>query len=165
VADALIPRRWLLARDVLIALGVVLAVGGVLARIVDSEWVQIDVHVLSHWGFPELRIASVVAVNAVARPELVRPVRVLALWLVALASVSALALEIALPSEVLAGLALGLGAGALVRLTLGSPLGVPPTNRLLAALGSLGVDVSDLRIAERQHMGAAGTSRTTARGS
>jgi uncharacterized membrane protein YbhN (UPF0104 family)/tRNA A-37 threonylcarbamoyl transferase component Bud32 len=155
VADALIRKRWPLARDVLIALALVVVLGSVLARIVDSEWVQLDVHVLSHWGFPELRLASVVAVIAVARPELVRPVRVLAVWLVGLASVGELALEIGRPSEVLAGVALGLGAGALVRLALGSPLGVPPLDRVRAALMALGVDTDDLRISERQRIGGA----------
>ena len=155
VADALIRRRWLLVRDVLIALVVVNVVGSVLARLVDSRWFQVEIHPLSHWGFPELRISFAVAVIVVARPELVRPVRLLALWLVGLASLGVVALEIALPSEVLGGLALGLGSGALVRLAFGSPLGVPPLDRVRAALASLGVDVSDLRIAERQRVGAA----------
>jgi glycosyltransferase 2 family protein len=155
VADALIRRRWLLARDVLIALAVVGVAGSVLARVVDSEWVQLDAHVLSHWGFPELRLASVVAVVAVTRGEVVRPVRVLAAWLIGLAAIGVLALQIALPSELLGGLALGLGAAAVVRLALGSPLGVPPIERVRAALASLGVDVRDLRIAERQRIGAA----------
>jgi uncharacterized membrane protein YbhN (UPF0104 family)/tRNA A-37 threonylcarbamoyl transferase component Bud32 len=155
VADALVRKRWLLARDVLIAVVVVNVVGSVLARIVDSDWFQVELHPLSRWGFPELRIASVVAVIAVARPELVRPVRVFAIWLVGLASLGVLALEIARPSEVLAGLAIGLGGGALVRFAFGSPLGVPPINRVRAALASLGIDVRDLRIAERQRVGAA----------
>jgi uncharacterized membrane protein YbhN (UPF0104 family)/tRNA A-37 threonylcarbamoyl transferase component Bud32 len=155
VADALIRRRWLLARDVLIALALVLVVGAILGQIVDSDWVQLDVHVLSHWGFPELRLASVAAVIAVSRPELVRPIRLLALWLLGLAAVGALALEIATPSEALAGLALGLGAGAVVRVAFGSPLGVPPLERVQAALAALGVQVADLRIAERQRIGYA----------
>jgi glycosyltransferase 2 family protein len=155
VADALVRRRWLLVRDLLLALVLVNVIGGVLARIVDSEWFPIEVHPLSHWGFPELRMASVVAVIAVARPELVRPVRVLAIWLVGLASLGVLALEIALPSELLGGLALGLGCGALVRVALGSPLGVPPLDRVVAALASLGIEVDDLRAAERQRVGAA----------
>jgi uncharacterized membrane protein YbhN (UPF0104 family)/tRNA A-37 threonylcarbamoyl transferase component Bud32 len=155
VADALIRRRWLLARDVLIALALVLVLSGILGQIVDSEWVQLDVHVLSHWGFPELRLASVAAVIAVSRPELVRPIRLFALWLLALAAVGALALEIATPSEALAGLALGLGAGAVVRVAFGSPLGVPPLERVQAALAALDVQVADLRIAERQRIGYA----------
>jgi len=155
VVDALVRRRWLLVRDLLLSLVLVNVIGSVLSRVVDSDWFQIDSHLLSRWGFPELRLACVVAVIAVARPELVRPVRVLATWLVGLASLGALALEIALPSEVLGGLALGLGAGALVRLAFGSPLGVPPIDRVRAALASLGIDAVELRISERQRVGAA----------
>ena len=155
VVDALVRRRWLLVRDLLLSLVLVNVIGSVLARVVDSDWFQIDSHLLSRWGFPELRLACVVAVIAVARPELVRPVRVLATWLVGLASLGALALEIALPSEVLGGLALGLGAGALVRLAFGSPLGVPPIDRVRAALASLGIDAAELQISERQRVGAA----------
>ena len=55
---------------------------------------------------------------ATARPELVRPVRLLAIWLVGLASLGVVALGIASPADVLAGLAVGLGAGAVVRLAL-----------------------------------------------
>ncbi len=153
-ADSLLRRRWLLFRDLLIAVLVAIAGASILARIVDSEWLQLELDPLSHWGFPELRIAFAGAVIAVARPELVRPVRVVAIWLVGLACVGAVALEIALPADVLAGLALGLGAGALVRLAFGSPLGAPPTDRVRAELVSLGIDVSHLRIAERQTRGA-----------
>ena len=155
VVDALVRRRWLLVRDLLLSLVLVNVIGSVLSRVVDSDWFQIDSHLLSRWGFPELRLACVAAVIAVARPELVRPVRVLATWLVGLASLGALALEIALPSEVLGGLALGLGAGALVRLAFGSPLGVPPIDRVRAALASLGIDAAELQISERQRVGAA----------
>ena len=154
VADAVVQRRWLLVRDLFIALLLATAGASVLGRIVDSDWLPLQADPLSHWGFPELRIACVVAVIAVARPELVRPVRVVAVWLVGLASLGVLALEIALPADVLAGLALGLGAGALVRLALGSPLGAPPMDRVRGELESLGVHVSDLLIAERQQMGA-----------
>jgi uncharacterized membrane protein YbhN (UPF0104 family)/tRNA A-37 threonylcarbamoyl transferase component Bud32 len=155
VGGALWRRRWLLARDLLVALVIVNVLGSVLARIVDSVWLQVEVHPLSHWGFPELRIACVVAVIAVARAELVRPVRVFAVWVVGIASLGVLALEIALPSEVLGGVALGLGTGALVRFALGSPLGVPPIERVRAALESLGVELDDLWISERQRVGAA----------
>ena len=101
--EALVRRRWLLVRDLVMALLLVNVAAMVLARIVDSEWVQFELDPLSYWGFPELRIACVVAVIAVARPELVRPVRVVAIWLVALASLGVVALEIALPADVLAG--------------------------------------------------------------
>ena len=154
VVDALVRRRWLLVRDVLITLALVAAVASALAQVVASEWAHLEVDPLSLWGFPDVRIACVVAVIAVARPELVHPVRLLAIWLVGLASLGAVALGIAMPADVLAGLAVGLGAGAVVRLALGSPLGAPPIARVRAALSSLGVDIGDLRIGERQQRGA-----------
>jgi uncharacterized membrane protein YbhN (UPF0104 family)/tRNA A-37 threonylcarbamoyl transferase component Bud32 len=43
----------------------------------------------------------------------------------------------------------------LVRLAFGSAAGVPPVPRVRDELATLGVDVSDLRIADRQHVGAA----------
>jgi len=155
VVDALWEKRWLLARDLLLALLIVNLVGSLLARIVDSVWLQAELHLLAHWGFPELRIAFVVTIIAVARPELVRPVRLFAIWIVLVAAVGVLALGIALPSEVLGGVAIGLGSGALVRFVLGSPLGVPPLERVQAALASLGVEHRDLRISERQRVGSA----------
>jgi len=155
VAEALVRRRWLLVRDLLIALALVGAVASLLAQLVESEWAHLEVDPLAVWAFPDVRIACVVAVIAVARPELVRPVRLLAIWLLGLASLGAVALEIAAPADVLAGLAVGLGAGAVVRLAMGSPLGAPPIDRVRAALSSLGVDVGDLRIAEHQQRGAA----------
>ena len=155
VIDVLVRRRWLLARDLLIALIVVGVAGSVLGRIVDSEWSQVDAHVFSNWGFPELRLASVVATFVVAGPELVRPVRRLAISLVGLGALAAVVLDVGLPSQVLGALALGLGVGALVRLAFGSAAGVPPTARVLVALDALGVAVNDLRIAEHQRIGAA----------
>ena len=97
VADAVVQRRWLLVRDLFIALLLATAGACVLGRIVDSDWLPLQADPLSHWGFPELRIACVVAVIAVAGPELVRPVRVVAVWLVGLASLGVLALEVAPP--------------------------------------------------------------------
>jgi glycosyltransferase 2 family protein len=155
VVDALLERRWVLARDLLIALVIVNVVGLVLTRIVDADWVQLEPHLFSRWGFPELRMACVVAVVAVARPELVRPVRLFAGWLIGLGAIGVAALDAALPSQVLGGLALGLGAGALVRLAFGSPAGIPPSERVRTALATLGVEVNGLRIAERQQRGAA----------
>ena len=155
LVDLLVRRRWALARDALLALLSVLVLGGLLSRIVGGEWTPIEPHVFSSWGFPELRLACVAAVLVVTAPELVRPVRVASGWLVAAASVGVVALAAALPSQALAGLALGLAAGALVRLAFGSAAGVPPTERVRTALASLAVDVSDLRISSRQHVGAA----------
>src|SRR5262249_52266146 len=91
----------------------------------------------------------------VAGPELVQPARKVAAWLVPLAAFGAVSLEAARPSEALGGLALGLGAGALVRLAFGAAAGVPPVARVREPLATLGVTLSDLRVAERERVGAA----------
>ena len=155
VGDVLVRRRWALARDLVIALLVVAGLASVLGRLVHGDWLPLEVHVFSRWGFPELRLACVVAVLVVAGPELVRPVRKLATWLVPLATLGTVAIEASLPSNALAGLALGLTAGVSVRLAFGTAAGVPPTERVRTALLALGVEVNDLRISARQRVGAA----------
>ena len=109
VVDVLVRRRWVLARDLLIALLLVVGVGLILGRLVESDWLVIEADLWSRWGFPELRLACVAVVFAVAAPELVRPVRLLAGWLVASAALGAVALGAALASGLLGALALGLG--------------------------------------------------------
>jgi glycosyltransferase 2 family protein len=139
-ADALLRRRWAIVRDLLVVLLVVVGVVSVL-------W--------SRWGFAELRIACVAAVVVVAGPELVRPVRVLAIRLVGLAALGFVALESALPSGALEGLALGLGAGALVRLAFGTAAGMPSAEHVRLALAALGVKARDMNASAHQRIGAA----------
>jgi glycosyltransferase 2 family protein len=155
VADTLVRRRWAIVRDLAVALIVVVGLASFLGRLVDADWLPVEAHLWSRWGFPDVRLAFVVAVLVVASPDLVRPVRRLATWLVALAAVGTVALEAATPSRVLGGVALGLAAGAFVRLAFGSAAGVPRIERVRNALASLGVEIDDLRIAERQRVGAA----------
>jgi len=153
--DVMLQHRWVLARDLLLAVVIVLAAGVFLERIVTTKWFEGEAHVFSNWGFPELRIAAAVAVLAVVGPELVRPVRLLASWLVALAALGAIVLGVGTMSQVLGALAVGLGAAALVRFTFGSEAGMPSTERVRLALASLGVTVNDLSVSQRQRIGAA----------
>jgi hypothetical protein len=155
VVDVLLRRRWDLARDLLVAAVGVVGMAVLLGRAVESDWFPLKVHLLSRWGYPELRLAGATAVIVVVGPELVRTVRVVATWLVPLAALGEVVLGAALPSGALAGLALGLGAGALARLIFGSAAGVPPTAQVRGAMVSLGVEVSDLEPSAQQHVGAA----------
>jgi uncharacterized membrane protein YbhN (UPF0104 family)/tRNA A-37 threonylcarbamoyl transferase component Bud32 len=155
VADVLLRRRWDLARDLLVAAVVLLGAGMLLGRIVESDWLPAEGHLLSRWGYPELRLAAATAVVVVVGPELVRWARLLAIWFVPFATLGAVVLGAARPASALGALALGLGAGALVRLAFGSAAGVPPTTRVRAALVALGVDVNDLAPSPQQHVGAA----------
>jgi uncharacterized membrane protein YbhN (UPF0104 family)/tRNA A-37 threonylcarbamoyl transferase component Bud32 len=154
-SDVIWRRRFNVARDVLVALLLVGAAGATLGGAVGSDWSPVDAGLWSRWGFPELRVAWAAAVVAVAAPEVVRPVRVLGVWLVGLATLGVLALDVALPSAAVAGLTLGLAAAALVRLVFGTAAGMPPVDRVRDALATLGVDVHDLRVAARQRIGAA----------
>jgi uncharacterized membrane protein YbhN (UPF0104 family)/tRNA A-37 threonylcarbamoyl transferase component Bud32 len=155
VVDVLVRRRWDLARDLLVAALLLLGAGVLLGGFVDSDWLPLERHVLSQWGYPELRIAGATAVLVVVGPELVRPVRVLAIWLVPLATLGAVVFGAALPSAALAAVALGIGAGALTRIAFGTAAGVPATADVKRALATLGVQVAELKPAERQHIGSA----------
>jgi uncharacterized membrane protein YbhN (UPF0104 family)/tRNA A-37 threonylcarbamoyl transferase component Bud32 len=155
VLDVLLRRRWDLARDLLVVAFVLLAVGMVLGRVVETDWLPAEGHLLSRWGYPELRLAAATSVFVIVGPELVRWARVLATWLIPFAMVGAVVLGAALPASVLGAVALGLGVGALVRLAFGTAAGVPPSDHVRAALVALRVDVNDLIPSARQHVGAA----------
>ena len=155
VGDAFLRQRWLLVRDVALALVVELGLGMVLGEAVISDWTPLKGHLLARWGFPELRIAGITAILVVGAPELVRPARRLATVLVPLASLGVVAIGAALPSAALAGLAFGLAGAAAVRLAFGTVAGVPPTGRIREELSGLGLDMADLRPAQRQRVGSA----------
>ena len=155
VVDVFLRRRWRLARDEVVTLLLVAGVGAILGRLVESDWVPVKAHLLARWGFPELRLATASAVLVVAGPELVRGARVLAIWLIPFAALGSVVLGSAVPSAALAAVAVGVGAGALVRLVAGSVAGVPPTERVRNAMETLGVHVAELAPAAQQHIGAA----------
>ena len=155
VADVLVRRRWSLARDLVVALLPLVAAGLVLGAVVESDWFPVKDHLLSRWGYPEVRLAAATAVLVVAGPELVRWVRLLGVWLAPVAALGAVVLGAALPSAALGGLAVGLAAGSIVRLSFGSAAGVPPTESVQASLEALGVVLRDLAPAEQQRIGGA----------
>jgi uncharacterized membrane protein YbhN (UPF0104 family)/tRNA A-37 threonylcarbamoyl transferase component Bud32 len=153
--DVLLQQRWSLARDLLVAALLAVAVGFVLHGFVESDWVPIDDHLLSNWGYPELRLATATAILVVAVPELVRWVRLAAAWTLPFATIGAVVLGSGLPSGALGALALGLAAGATVQLGFGTAAGVPPTEHVRAALAALGVEIAELAPAIRQRVGYA----------
>jgi uncharacterized membrane protein YbhN (UPF0104 family)/tRNA A-37 threonylcarbamoyl transferase component Bud32 len=155
VVDVLLRRRTDLLRDLLVGAASVLGAGSLLGWSVQSDWFPVEAHALSRWGYPELRLASATMVLVVVGPELVRPVRLLAIWLVPSAALGAVVLGAALPSESLGALALGIGVGALVRFVFGTTAGVPPSESVRRMLNTLGVEVADLEPSVQQRIGAA----------
>jgi uncharacterized protein (TIRG00374 family) len=155
VADVLLRRRWSLARDLLVALLQLVAAGLVLGGIVESDWFPVKDHLLSRWGYPDVRLAAATAILVVAGPELVRWVRLLGVWLAPIAALGAVVLGAADPSAALGGLAVGLAAGSIARLAFGSAAGVPPTENVRASLEALGVAIRDLAPSQQQRIGGA----------
>ena len=165
VVAVLLRRRLDLVRDLLVSLAQVVGAAVVLGRVVESDWLPIKLHLLARWGYPELRLACAVAVLVVTGPELVRSARVLAACIAPLAALGVVVLGAARPSGGLAGVALGLAAGAVTRLLFGTAAGVPPTAQVRAGLAALGVDVGDLRPLSNQNVGAAEYSGHDSKGS
>jgi uncharacterized membrane protein YbhN (UPF0104 family)/tRNA A-37 threonylcarbamoyl transferase component Bud32 len=153
--EALLRRRWALVRDLAVAVVLVVGAAFVLDGIVQSDWLPVEGHLLSNWGYPELRLATATAIVVAAAPELARWARLGAFATTPLAAVGAVVLGSGLPSAALGALALGLAAGALVRLAFGSVAGTPPTERVRAALAALGAEVVELAPAARQRAGYA----------
>jgi glycosyltransferase 2 family protein len=148
-------RRWALGRDAVVALGVLALVGSASGRLVGPDWFAIDDHLFSRWGFPEYRLAAVVAVAMIVGPELVAPLRRLLIWLLVLTGVALLALGAALPSDVLAAVAVGLVSASVARVAFGSAAGVPATEDVRRSLEGLGFEVAELRAAATQVRGSA----------
>jgi uncharacterized membrane protein YbhN (UPF0104 family)/tRNA A-37 threonylcarbamoyl transferase component Bud32 len=154
IVDVLLHRRWDLVRDLLLAGFLVGGPAILLSRTVESDWLPLEGHVFSRWGYPEVRLATAIGVIVLIGPELVRSARVLATWLVPLAALGGVVVGAVLPSAVLGALALGIGAASLVRLAFGTAEGFPPSEDVRRALATLGVETVDLRPAARQRRGA-----------
>jgi len=78
VVVVVLRQRRALARHVLGTVVLIAAAGAVLG----PDWLPVEGGAWSRCGFPEVRVAVAAAVVGVAGPELVRPVRVLGVWLV-----------------------------------------------------------------------------------
>jgi glycosyltransferase 2 family protein len=148
-------RRWILGRDLATALLLLAVMGSVVGRLVGPHWLVVHSGLWSRWGFPELRLAAVVAVAASAGPELVVPLRRTLIWLAVLTGVGLLALGATLPSDALAAVAVGLASALVVRLAFGSAAGVPPSDAVRSSLRSLGLEIDSLQPAAKQTLGSA----------
>jgi glycosyltransferase 2 family protein len=148
-----VRRRKFIGRDVATGLALEVGLAVLLARAVEADWTPFAGHLLSRWGFPEVRIASATTILIVAGPELVRPIRRVAMLLIVLSAFGAVALGAALPSAALGALALGLGAAGITRLIWGTAAGFPPAATIQAELAGLGVGTRDLRACAEQRMG------------
>jgi uncharacterized membrane protein YbhN (UPF0104 family) len=114
--------------------------------------------------YPAMRLAVATAVVATASPHVAHPLRSIGRWVIAVGTLAAIALGIALPLGILTGYAVGFAAAAVTHLLLGSPGGRLPLGEVAAALRDLDVAASDLRHAPRQQRGVALATASAADG-
>jgi len=97
-----------------------------------------------------VRLAVATAIIVTASPHLSRPLRYWGRVLVLLGAVAAVAFEAAWPIGSLAGILVGIGAGALAHLLLGSPQGLLTAEQVDIGLSDLGIDATEVAEAEDQ---------------
>jgi uncharacterized membrane protein YbhN (UPF0104 family) len=106
-------------------------------------------------AFPATRVAVLAAVVLASSPHLVRPLRVWGRWLVALAAVASVALDLTTGLGAIAGVAAAVVGAAVVHLILGSPGGRPPRDEVAEELADLGLAVTDIQPTALQRRGVA----------
>ena len=156
VVAALVARRWRLARD--------LAVAGVLAWVLGrliGEFVVAKAGIADSFdaitrideaspSFPVVRLSIIVAIVCTASPYLTRPMRRVGQLFAIVVAIAVMYLGTGVPDAILAAWALGWGLAGVVHLAFGSPGGRPTRAQVTAALSELGVDATDVQLAEHQ---------------
>jgi hypothetical protein len=155
IGGAVIGRRRLaLLRDQ--ALGAVIGLVG--AALLAPSWSDLIQGLVGRDPvsiYPAVRLAVTTAVIATTSPHLGRPFRRAGRIVLVVGALASIALGAARPVGVVAGLALGFAAAAMVHLVFGSPGGRPTLEETATALGDLGVAADVLGPAELQPTGVA----------
>jgi uncharacterized membrane protein YbhN (UPF0104 family) len=145
-ALALLSRRWSAIRDVGCS-GAVAWVGCLIVTVLagpaggrppTGTFGHIDL------TFPVARVAATVGVATAALPYLSRWVQLSIETAIGLLAVVAVVNSSGLPAAVVAGLAVGWGAAALIHLIVGSPLGLPSGDEVRLLLADLDIDAEGI---------------------
>ena len=157
VALALIARRWEIARDIALSAAGTAAVSGILVALLGSRGGRPSGIVIQGYylSFPVLQVALFMAVATAALPYLARSVQRLIEIFIALVALASAVGGHGLPVNVLGSLAIGWGVTAVVRLTFGSPLGLPSAGDVGLLLAELGIRASNVHPVSRQVWGVA----------
>ena len=155
VVAAAVRRRTALVRDLLVAVAVAAALWLVLGRLIEGSWPALGS--LRSAGpppwYPSPRLALPTAVVMTASPHLIRPMRRLGRWCIALAAIGATVLGVATPLGVIAGVLVAVVAAATTHLIFGSGAGRPSLRDVESSLAELGVAVRAVGVATRQDAG------------
>jgi uncharacterized membrane protein YbhN (UPF0104 family)/tRNA A-37 threonylcarbamoyl transferase component Bud32 len=154
LAALLVTRRFGVAGR-LVGAAAIAGAAALLAReIVDSNSVREHAG-LSHGvpEYPAVVLAAAAGALFVVLPFLVRPARVTVRSAYWIGAVSAGLAVVGLPVDVVAGVAIGWGAAALLHLAFGTPAATPTLSQVEGSLRDAGVHVADLHLADRQVWG------------
>ena len=159
VGATLLAGRWRLGRALLLSGVLAWAVARVLGEfVVGQESFAKSLSVITRSGptpsFPLVRLAIFVAIVAVAHPYVTAPTRRIGQALVVVMALASLYLGRALPNDAVAAIVVGWGVAALVHLLFGSPGGRPTADQIRVALGDLGIDAREVRLAPEQPAGS-----------
>ncbi len=153
---ALLAGRRAMARDVAVAGLATWGISHLLETSVGTRpalgTLSLD-HVDLH--FPQARVAVAVAVALAAVPYLARGLERVITAVIALAALATVVHGSGLVTSVLAGIALGWGVVAAVRLAFGTPLGLPSAADVTLLVDELGIPAGHLVPATSQEWGVA----------
>ena len=152
----LVARRLRIAVQAVLTLAVALVVGIVCTRLAADRWPDVTDTLFSRErspDFPDVRLAAAVAVIGAVAPHLVRPLRSVGRWLVLLGVAGTAVSTVSTPGGVLAAVAIGLAAAAIVNLAVGTSAGRPGLDDIAKSLAQLGVQARELVEDERQSAG------------
>lgn len=143
-------------RDVLLAVAATVLLVVLVVRIVNGAWPS----VLPELGladpsaqFPMLRVAMIASLVAALAPHLTRPTKRLAWTVLVIDAIAGVGLGFGLPASAFGAVALGAIAAGAVLVTFGSPRGYPDFASIEEALGSAGLEVTNLRLDDDQSWG------------
>ncbi len=140
VGLALLSRRWSAVRDIALSGALSAVVCLVLGQLLGTTGGRPpDPSFHFDLSFPVARVAATVGVAVAALPYLSRWLQRTIEVAIGLLALAAVVNGSGLPVSILASIALGWGATALVHLIVGSPLGLPSTDEVVVLLADLDI--------------------------
>ena len=167
VVIVVVARRTSAAVQALVAAALAFAVALVAARLASGGWPDVrDALAVSSNApaFPAVRVALAASVILTISPYLIRPAQRVNHLVLVLGFSGGLFLDHASPSGDLAALMVAVVAASAVRLIFGTAAGRPGLAEIAAALVELGIEATQLELAERQTAGVVLASATDAEG-
>jgi uncharacterized protein (TIRG00374 family) len=153
---SLVRRRTSVFRDVALATIAAGATALVAVRMMTGDWPDLGGALTASdppGVVPSLRLAAATAAVITASPHLSRPFRRIGHWLITGAAVGLVIIGATTPGGAIMALLIAGATGAIVHLVFGSSAGRPGLDEVHDALTELGVESTDLAVAERQVAG------------